>query len=89
MIHRSKIYKKKLIKIYRNNQRSIDLIKNPIFHARSKHIQIRYHVIRKSVETGEIEIKYHSTDEMLADDFTKKLNHVKFSQMIEELSLTN
>jgi len=89
VIHRSKIYEKKLTKIYRDNQRFIDLIKNSIFHAQSKHIQVRYHIIKKNVEREKVKIKYHSTDEMLADDFTKRLNHIKFSQMIEELGLTN
>ena len=89
MIHRSKIYEKKLTKIYRNNQKSIDLIKNPIFHAQSKHIQIRYHVIRENVEREKVKIKYQSTDEILADNFIKRLNHIKFSQIIEELNLTN
>lgn len=38
--------------IYIDNKSSIDLAKNPVFHGRSKHIDIRYHFIRECVEKG-------------------------------------
>lgn len=48
--------------IYVDNRSAIDLAKNPVFHGRSKHIDIRYHFIRECVEKGEIMIKHVSTE---------------------------
>ncbi|KAG2758352.1 hypothetical protein Pcac1_g29503 [Phytophthora cactorum] len=40
------------VKIYEDNQGSIALAKNPEFHKRTKHIDIRYHFVREKVEDG-------------------------------------
>ena len=45
------------ITIYGDNDGSITLAKNPIFHKRSKHIAIRWHWMRQYVESGEINIR--------------------------------
>ena len=44
--------------IYCDNISSIALSKNPVFHGRSKHIEIRYHFIRELVENGDIKMEY-------------------------------
>jgi hypothetical protein len=49
--------------IYCDNQSCIKLSENPVFHDRSKHIEIRYHFIRDYVQRGAIELQYISTDE--------------------------
>ncbi|XP_074360629.1 secreted RxLR effector protein 161-like [Apium graveolens] len=46
------------VTLFIDNQSAIDLAKNPVFHGRSKHIDIRYHYIRECVENGEIEVKH-------------------------------
>lgn len=56
-------------------------MKNPIHHARTKHIDIRHHYIREVFEEGLIDVKYLPTTEMVADVLTKALfqpNHKKF-----------
>ena len=57
--------------IYEDNQGAISMVKNPVFHKRTKHIQIRYHFDREAVEEGTIALEYYHTSEMLADSFTK------------------
>ena len=52
---------------------AIALAKNPVAHARTKHINIRYHYIREAVEDGMIELQYCPTNEMNADLLTKPL----------------
>ena len=59
--------------IYEDNQGAISMAKNPVFHKRTKHIQIRYHFVREAVEEGVIALEYCCTSEMLADSFTKAL----------------
>lgn len=51
------IFDQNLINIHYDNQSTIHLIKNPIFHYRSKHIYVRMHVITKVIEEGVISIK--------------------------------
>jgi hypothetical protein len=56
-----------------NNQSAIALTKDSQFHARSKHIDIRYHFIRWIVNDGKIALEYYPTDDMAADILTKAL----------------
>jgi hypothetical protein len=42
--------------IYYENQSCIKLSKNPVFHDRSKHIEIRYHFIQDYVQRGAVEL---------------------------------
>ena len=75
------------IRILCDNLSSIRLAKNPVFHARTKHIEVHYHYIREKVLEGEIEIVPTKTDEQFADIFTKGLNKVKFEKFREALSM--
>ena len=49
--------------IYCDNQSCIQLSENPVFHDRSKHIEIRYHFFRDYVQRGAVTLQYISTDE--------------------------
>ena len=54
-----------------DNQSSIKLAKNPVFHKRSKHIAIRFHFIREKIQSGEMDLKFVRTLAMAADQLTK------------------
>ena len=56
-----------------DNQVAIALAKNPVAHARTKHINIRYHYNHEAIQSGEIDVKYCPTREMNADLLTKPL----------------
>ena len=47
------------------------LTANPVFHARVKHIEIDFHCVRERVVACELEVRFISTDDQLADVFTK------------------
>ena len=47
--------------------------KNPILHSKTKHIYIKYHVLREKVGEKEIRLEYVNTKEKIADIFTKSL----------------
>jgi hypothetical protein len=64
--------------IYCDNQSCIKLSENPVFHDRSKHIEIRYHFIRDRIQKGAVKLQYISTDEQVADILTKPLVKGKF-----------
>ena len=50
---------------------------NPIFYARTKHIEVHYHYVREKVLVGDIDLVYVSTQEQVADIFTKSLGEKK------------
>lgn len=56
-----------------DNQSAIRLVKNPEFHKRTKHIDVRYHFIREKYEDGIFVLDYVATDEQAADIMTKAL----------------
>lgn len=47
--------------------------KNLILHYETKHIEIKYHVVREKVAEKEVRLEYISTKEQIADIFTKPL----------------
>ena len=65
------------ITIYEDNIGCIAMSANPVFHKRTKHIAIKYHFVREKVESGEIDVKYVSTKQQLADILTKPLSKQK------------
>jgi hypothetical protein len=73
--------------IYCDNQSCIKLSENPVFHDRSKHIEIRYHFIRDYVQRGAVELQYISTDEQVADILTKALGRGKFVPFRDKLGV--
>uniref|UniRef100_A0AAV1UB76 RxLR effector candidate protein n=1 Tax=Peronospora matthiolae TaxID=2874970 RepID=A0AAV1UB76_9STRA len=75
------------IKMYEDNQGSIALAKNPEFHKRTKHIDIRYHFVRKRVESGEVVLEYCPTQDMLADMMTKPIAAVQFENIRDRLGI--
>ncbi|KAJ7295085.1 hypothetical protein O6H91_Y213600 [Diphasiastrum complanatum] len=69
------------------SQSGIQLAKNPVFHARTKHIEIQYHFIRERLLSREIYVAHCSTEEQLADIFTKPLVGEKFDKFRSKLSI--
>ena len=59
--------------LYIDNQSAIQIVKNPAFHKRTKHIDVQYHFVREKYECGVITVKYIDTKAQLADIFTKAL----------------
>lgn len=66
------------VPIYCDNESAIKLAGNPVFHARSKHIETHFHFVREKVLTQEIELQKVRTENQVADIFTKSLAKTKF-----------
>jgi len=64
-----------------DNQSAVKLIKNPEFHKRSKHIEIRFHYIREQFSKKEFNVEYVQTENQLADIFTKALTAEKHDKL--------
>ena len=75
------------IPIYCDNMSSMQLAKNPVFHARTKHIEVHYHFVRERVQSGEVELRYVHTDRQVADIFTKPLGSDKLQHFTDMLGV--
>jgi hypothetical protein len=73
--------------IHCDNQRCVKLSENPVFHDKSKNIEIKYHYIRDMVQRKEVHVQYLPTHEQIPDIFTKLLAKTKFEYFHERLGL--
>jgi transposase InsO family protein len=69
----------KRVNIHVDNQGAISLAKNPVYHQRSKHIDIRYHFIRSEVQEGSVTLHYVPSEKNMADLFTKPVSKVRLN----------
>ncbi|GJS79357.1 putative ribonuclease H-like domain-containing protein [Tanacetum coccineum] len=58
-------------KIYIDNESTICIVKNPVYHSKTKHIAIRHHFIRDAYEKKLIQVLKIHTDDNVADLLTK------------------
>ena len=70
-----------------DNQSCIKLSENPVFHDRSKHIDIRCHFVRDCVQRGAVQLSYTPTREQVADILTKALGRTKFDYFREKMGM--
>lgn len=70
-----------------DNQSAIRLVKNPEFHKRTKHIDVRYHFIREKYEDGIFDLHFVATDEQAADVMTKALPRNKHQYFCKLMGL--
>jgi hypothetical protein len=75
--------------IFIDNKSAIQLCKNPVFHDRSKHIEVRYHYIRHCIDDGKINVEHISTSEQLADILTKPLARVRFQELRTRIGMVD
>ncbi|KAE8803358.1 putative polyprotein [Hordeum vulgare] len=72
-----------------DNKSAIQLSKNPVFHDRSKHIEVRYHFLRDKVEAGKVKVDHVNSGEQLADILTKSLGRVRFQELCAKIGILN
>ena len=64
-----------------DNQAAIAISKNDVHHDRTKHINIRYHFIRETIVSKEIEVQWVPTKDQLADALTKPVGRNRLSYL--------
>eukprot|EP00253_Pinus_taeda_P017652 PITA_17652 len=70
-----------------DNQNSIKLANNPVFHKNTKHIDTQFHFVREKVQSKEIHLEYCNTCDNVVDTFIKPLGKVKFQMFREMLGI--
>ncbi|GJR81389.1 putative ribonuclease H-like domain-containing protein [Tanacetum coccineum] len=71
-------------KIYIDNNSAICIVKNPVYHSRTKHIDIRHHFIRDCYEKKLINVDHIHTDNNVADLLTKPFDVGRFQYLVAE-----
>jgi hypothetical protein len=73
--------------VWCDNVSALALASNPVFHARTKHIEVDYHFIREKVLNQDILFSFISTADQLADVFTKGLSTARFHFLKSKLKV--
>ena len=66
----------------------IEVSRNPRYHGRMKHIDVRHHFLRDCVENGQFYLKYIRTDEQVADLLTKALPRAQFENLRSQIGVS-
>jgi histone deacetylase 1/2 len=70
-----------------DNMGATYLSANPVFHARTKHIEIDFHFVRERVAKRLLDIRFISSRDQVADGFTKPLPSTEFEKFKRNLNL--
>lgn len=79
----------KSMKILVDNLSSIELARTPIFHNRSKPIDVKYHYVKVCVEEKKIILEHVASDKQSLDILTKLLRRVKFGKLRGKISIVD
>jgi hypothetical protein len=68
-----------------DNKSAIAWIKNPVLSGQSRHIEVKYHMVRKCAGKGQIEVEFVGTSDQLGNILTKALDKLKFQELHDVL----
>jgi hypothetical protein len=75
------------VRLLCDNESASCLADNPVAHSRTKHIDVRHHFLRDHQQKGDIDIFHISTENQLADIFTKPLDEKTFCRLRSEINV--
>ena len=75
------------LQIWCDNKSSIEMTRNPVYHDRTKHVEIDRHYIKEKVEAGIMTLTYVRSSEQIGDMMTKPLDRPLFERFRSKLGM--
>ena len=72
-----------------DNKSAVAMVKNLVFHGKTKHIKIKYHAIREAKNEGEVVLLHCLAEEQVADILTKGLQKNIFEEFRDKLGVVH
>jgi hypothetical protein len=73
--------------LWYHNTGAVYLSVNPVFHGRTKHVEVDFHFVRESFAKKALDVRIISSEDQLADIFTKALGRPTFHRLLHNLNL--